>query len=167
VALPARSGQGPVGSAGATFDGRDVFAPAAAALWRGEAFEALGDPVGPEELVALAEPRLSVLDGELEAEVLWVDRFGNVQLAATAADGHAAGIVVGAGVEVHAASRGRPARVVRAFGELEDAVTGVEPALGVLVDANGRLAVVCARSSAATVLGVQAGEIVRLRRVAT
>lgn len=163
VALAATEGESPVASAGATFDGRDLFAPAAAALWRGEALKTLGRPVPPGDLVTLPEPRRTVVDDGLEAEVLWVDRFGNVQLAATASDGRAAGIVVGTDVVVAAPTGRRAARVVRAFGELEDEPVQ-EPALGVLVDANGRLAVVCARSSAATVLGVRAGEMVGLER---
>lgn len=167
VALGAEAAEGPGQDAATTFDGRDVFAPAAAALWRGEPLGALGDPVAPPDLVDLPEPRLDVWDGGLDAEVLWADRFGNVQLAATASDGRAAGIVVGTDVVVGATSGSRPARVVRAFGDLEDEdQTSAQPALGVLVDANGRLAVVCARGSAATVLGVRAGDMVRLRGAA-
>ena len=37
---------------------------------------------------------------------------------------------------------------------------------GLIVDANGHLALVCDRQSAATVLGVQPGDIVTLRAVA-
>ena len=150
------------GEAQATFDGRDVFAPAAAALWRGEPLEALGEEVAPGALVRLAEPRLARTDDGLEAEVLWVDRFGNVQLAATAAQGRDAGLEVGARLTVRSGGAGRPARFVRTFADLGGGRQ--QGALGVLVDANGRLAVVCDQASAATVLAVQPGETVRVER---
>ena len=44
------------------------------------------------------------------------------------------------------------------------AFAGLEPgALGLVVDANGRLSLVCDRQSAATVLRVQPGDVVTLR----
>jgi S-adenosyl-L-methionine hydrolase (adenosine-forming) len=65
---------------GATFAGRDVFAPAAAHLCNGVALTDLGEEVDPLTLVpgliSLAQER----EGVLLTEVLWVDRFGNVQL---------------------------------------------------------------------------------------
>jgi S-adenosylmethionine hydrolase len=76
---------------GPTFDGRDVFAPAAAALWRGVPLSALGSTLPLGALVRLEPPWLAVIDapGErvrVEAEVTWVDGFGNVQLSATPAE---------------------------------------------------------------------------------
>jgi S-adenosylmethionine hydrolase len=152
-----------------TFDGRDVFAPAAARLWLGATLNDLGLPIDPGSLVRLAEPALNVSEagaggsgdgGSVEAEVLWVDRFGNVQLAARVEDAGRAGleneveIVTGSGTQ----SGTQSGRRVRSFGALE----GDE--VGLLVDANGRLALVCDRRSAATVLGVRAGDVVTLRR---
>ena len=65
---------------GATFAGRDLFAPVAAHLCNGVEWDSLGDAVDPAELVpgVIPVPR-SEPDG-LVAEVLWVDRFGNAQL---------------------------------------------------------------------------------------
>jgi S-adenosylmethionine hydrolase len=145
-----------------TFDGRDVFAPAAAALWGGAPLEELGRPLPPGQLVRLPEPRLRVGNDGIEAEVLWVDRFGNVQLCATAAHGRALGLAPGVLVEVGVSGAVVPAAVVRAFTDLE--APGAPSELGVLVDANGRLALVRARAAAATVLAVQAGDLVTLRR---
>lgn len=136
----------------ATFDGRDVFAPAAASLWRGDRLDALGPRLPVEDLVALAPPLVSVHPGSVEAEVLWVDRFGNVQLAAP-------GTALPSGVEavvVHAAAEARPARAVVGFGALRPGEVGV------MVDANDRIAVVCNQRPAATVLGVRAGDTVKL-----
>jgi len=67
-------------AAGATFAGRDIFAPAAAQLALGVDLAELGDPVDP----ALLQPGMLPLsrseDGTVFAQVLWVDHFGNVQL---------------------------------------------------------------------------------------
>jgi S-adenosyl-L-methionine hydrolase (adenosine-forming) len=63
-----------------TFQGRDVFAPAAAHVAAGVDPAALGPPVAPDELVRLEVPRAWLHDDHLHAEVLQVDRFGNLQL---------------------------------------------------------------------------------------
>ncbi len=139
---------------GPTFDGRDVFAPAAARLWQGVPATALGEDVDPAGLVCLAAPRLAVEPGLVETEVQWVDRFGNVQLAAGPDDVVAAAL--GTELEVVGASTHR-ARRVEAFAEIGPG------GLGLIVDANGRLALVCDRRSAATVLGMRAGDAVTLR----
>ncbi len=60
---------------GTTFDGRDVFAPAAALLAQGRPPSDLGPPVRPTPL-ALPEPRRD--PPRLEGEVVLVDRFGNL-----------------------------------------------------------------------------------------
>ena len=159
VALAPVAGEGH-----ATFDGRDVFAPAAASLWGGASLEEVGEPIDPGSLVRLAEPGLAVAADGLDAEVLWVDRFGNVQLAAGPDDGRRVGVDRGGRVEVRAGSRVRVAPFVRAFADLEGPGAAGEEGIGVLVDANGRLAVVCARRSAATVLAVREGDTVSLRR---
>jgi S-adenosylmethionine hydrolase len=64
----------------ATFHGRDVFAPAAAHLARGVALEELGPPLDPQTLVRLDLPQPDVGRQRIRATVLYVDRFGNVQL---------------------------------------------------------------------------------------
>jgi S-adenosyl-L-methionine hydrolase (adenosine-forming) len=69
-------------TASRTFHGRDVFAPAAARLALGIPLETT--PIDPESLVQLPEPVVQWGEGWLEAEVLTIDRFGNVQLAAPA-----------------------------------------------------------------------------------
>lgn len=60
----------------ATFHGRDVFAPVAAALATGTAPAALGPEVG--DMVRLPEPPC-VRDGDtVRGEIVYVDRFGNL-----------------------------------------------------------------------------------------
>ena len=63
-----------------TFDGRDVFGPAAAHLARGVDLAELGPAVDPHTLMPGLVPLTREEDGALLAEVLWVDRFGNAQL---------------------------------------------------------------------------------------
>lgn len=155
AAVALRRGPG----ASATFDGRDVFGPAAAALWNGSPLESVGDPIDPADLTRLRPPHVECSAGRLSAEVLWIDRFGNIQLAATPEDVAGAGLLDRHTLElVLDGGRMVGVRVVSAFGEL----AGTNDP-GVLVDANGHLAVVCERQPAATVLGVQSGETVTLR----
>jgi S-adenosyl-L-methionine hydrolase (adenosine-forming) len=63
-----------------TFQGRDIFAPAAAHIANGVSPPDLGPTVGVEKLQPLEIPEAWVHDDHLHAEVLQVDRFGNLQL---------------------------------------------------------------------------------------
>ena len=63
-----------------TFQGRDVFAPAAAHIANGVGPKELGPEIAPDDLVELEMPTAWVHDDHLHAEVLQVDRFGNLQL---------------------------------------------------------------------------------------
>jgi S-adenosylmethionine hydrolase len=67
-----------------TFQGRDVFAPAAAHVARGVDPSELGPHVDPSGLVRLEIAEAWMHDDHLHAEVLQVDRFGNLQLNLTA-----------------------------------------------------------------------------------
>ncbi len=71
VALPVPQGASP------TFHGRDLFAPAAAALARRVSLHQLGEPfLGMPERLASAEPRY---DGKsIVGEIVYVDRFGTL-----------------------------------------------------------------------------------------
>jgi S-adenosylmethionine hydrolase len=89
-------------SPGATFHGRDVFAPAAAVLASGEArIEDLGPLVAPEVLTPLLIPLSEPIgDSSIKATALWVDSFGNVQLNVGPQDLNELGLVVGDDVSV-------------------------------------------------------------------
>lgn len=63
-----------------TFQGRDVFAPAAAYIANGVDPSEFGPAIEPDDLVQLEIPNAWVHDDHLHAEVLQVDRFGNLQL---------------------------------------------------------------------------------------
>ncbi|WP_131785639.1 SAM hydrolase/SAM-dependent halogenase family protein [Protofrankia symbiont of Coriaria ruscifolia] len=188
----------------ATFHGRDVFAPAAAAVATGRDPDSLGEPVDPRRLVRLTPPVARLVDARLvdarladdrlvdarpaddrlagaraagagpvdgdrhgttavekvaETEVLTVDTYGNVQLAADAA------LLASAGM--------RPGRMVRiAVGALVATVlfgvtfSSVSPGeLVVYVDAAGLMALAVNRGSAAERLAVTAGDLLRLAAV--
>ena len=64
-----------VAGPGHTFDGRDRFAPVAAALLRGEPIEALGEVVLDPILLTLRRPERS--STSLTGDVVHIDRFGN------------------------------------------------------------------------------------------
>lgn len=63
-----------------TFQGRDVFAPVAAHLANGTSPADLGEPISLDDVVPMEIPEAWVHDDHLHAEVLQVDRFGNLQL---------------------------------------------------------------------------------------
>jgi hypothetical protein len=75
-----------------TFHGRDVFAPAAAALARGSSLDSLGAPVD-DPLIRRTPEVVREPDGWLRGEVIVIDRFGNAVTNLVAA--HATEVRVG------------------------------------------------------------------------
>ncbi|MDA8381184.1 MAG: SAM-dependent chlorinase/fluorinase [Actinomycetota bacterium] len=137
--------------AGATFDGRDLFAPAAAMLCRGADLVSLGDEIPVAGLTSLPPPpETSWVDGVLDTHVAWVDRFGNVELATGMPPGGSGRWhLVRGDVEV-------PVVEVRAFADLGSGE------LGLLVDSCAKLALVLDQDSAAEALSLRTGDSVRL-----
>lgn len=135
----------------ATFHGRDVFAPAAAHLATGVAPGDLGPPVALPMLDRFATPAPSVRPGAITTEVLSVDRFGNIQLAASSASLSDAGFADGEPVTVRL-SEGRYEGVVgRTFADVDNGE------LIVLADSAGLVALAINGGSAATRLGLTRG----------
>jgi S-adenosylmethionine hydrolase len=64
----------------ATFHGRDIFAPVAAAIAGGAAPADAGEPLDAAKLITLHLPESVMRAGALVARVRYVDRFGNLQL---------------------------------------------------------------------------------------
>ena len=62
--------------ASATFHGRDVFAPAAAAIARGESIESLGEAMA-DPIIRRTPEAKRLRDGSIEGQVIAIDRFGN------------------------------------------------------------------------------------------
>jgi S-adenosyl-L-methionine hydrolase (adenosine-forming) len=65
-------------SVSATFHGRDIFAPAAAYLWRGTSVSALGPALRSTSIVKLDLPRPVDSARQVRGEVIYVDGFGNL-----------------------------------------------------------------------------------------
>jgi S-adenosylmethionine hydrolase len=138
---------------GPTFAGRDVFAPAAAHLCAGVPLDELGDVVDPMTLV----PGLLPLpqeeeNGALLASVLWVDRFGNVQLNVGPEDIDA----MGERVTVRWSDQVRTARRVPTYA----AIPAGE--VGLVVDSYGLVSVALDRASASDQLKLRPGDGVTL-----
>jgi S-adenosyl-L-methionine hydrolase (adenosine-forming) len=131
-----------------TFHGRDVFAPAAAHLAAGADIIDGGPRVDTATLVQLPDPVVRTGDGWLESEVLTVDRFGNVQLAAGAATlAH-----LGGSLQVGNAPAVRG-------GTFADAPRG---GLVVLTDSAGHLSISVNGGRASVLLRATPGDIVRI-----
>ncbi|WP_238016159.1 SAM-dependent chlorinase/fluorinase [Dactylosporangium sp. AC04546] len=129
------------GTVSATFHGRDIFAPVAARLARGDDLSTAGEAI--DDLEQPAKPYVERTNSGIIAEVLTVDRFGNVQLATTA-DADVTGV------------NGQPARSGNTFG-------AVEPGeLVVVTDSAGYLSVAVNRGSAAERLNLKPGDRVTL-----
>ncbi|MCK9902450.1 hypothetical protein CC117_00430 [Parafrankia colletiae] len=154
----------------ATFHGRDVFVPAAAALLTGRPLDTLGTPVDPESLVRLPAllARVSAGPGgtRLESEVLLVDTFGNVALAAPAELLAEAGLRPGARARLTCPP---PSRALDP-GDPGDPLGSVELAVGVTfgsvrpgelvlyADSSGLAAVARRDGDAARALGLAPGD---------
>jgi S-adenosylmethionine hydrolase len=131
-----------------TFHGRDIFAPVAARLALGADLTTAGSTVDPAALVRLPDPVVVLGDGWIEAEVLTVDRFGNVQLAApgSALEGLGAQVTVG----------GMRATRTVTFGD------GSPGQLVVYVDSAGRVAIAINGGRAVVALAVVPGDVLRI-----
>jgi hypothetical protein len=68
----------PATGPGTTFDGRDLFAPAAARLARGDAPDGLGAPLDVGAALRRPAPPLRREAGRRDGRVAWIDRFGNL-----------------------------------------------------------------------------------------
>ncbi|MGH2905758.1 MAG: SAM hydrolase/SAM-dependent halogenase family protein [Solirubrobacterales bacterium] len=139
-----------------TFHGRDIFCPVAARLAVGEPLAEAGQPLDPAVLEELELPRPVIGEGEIVAEAIDVDIFGNVRLAAAPSDLTDAGATVGERVEIETGGLRTPARFVRVFAD----VAPREPL--VFEDANGSLSIAINQGNAAAELGIKLGGSVRI-----
>lgn len=131
-----------------TFQGRDIFAPVAAALADGEPLAGVGEPLAVEELRSLELPSARPERGGLLVHVLHVDHFGNLTLDATHAQLSEAGVRIGMALTVQGSAAPRPGRYVSTFAD----VPGGE--LLLYEDARRMAALAVNRGSAAASLGV-------------
>jgi S-adenosylmethionine hydrolase len=150
----------------ATFHGRDVFAPVAARLATGAAFEAAGPPIEVEALARLDLPEATVGRGRLATGVTYVDSFGNLRLAGGPAELRAAlgEVEPGAGLILEI---GGPGAGGRRWEHLRWRRTFGEASAGELLayeDSAGNIAVAVSNGDAAARLGAGTGARIGIRR---
>jgi len=134
-----------------TFHGRDVFAPAAAHVAAGKPLSEIGSAVEVESLENLEFPGPVIGPTSIDALVVAVDAFGNVQLNAHPDDLRSAGLD-----RAVLTIAGRQVPRAAFYGEV------AEGELAVIVDSQGYLALVVNHGSAAEALGLAAGDTVTL-----
>lgn len=135
-------------SPGGPFLTRDVLAPAAAHLCNGVDLAELGDLVDADVLLPGVVPLPREAEGGgVQAEVLWVDRFGNCQLNIGPDDIEPWGSAIGARVQLTLGDTVRTAERV-----VHSAALG-PGSFGLLLDAHGMMSLVLDRRSAAEELG--------------
>ena len=144
---------------GATFAGRDVFAPAAGYLATGTPLEALGELVDSMSLVPGMVPLPTDDGGRAAGEVLWIDRYGNAQLNIDPGDLVALGVEPGGTLEIHCGHDRRTGRWVSSYAEARPLE------LAVVVDSYGLVSLTLDRRPAAEELGLHAGSAVTLAPV--
>jgi len=139
--------------ASATFHGRDIFAPVAAALAAGEPLAAAGEPLDPDDLVTLHMPLARAEVDEIVAHAVSIDRFGNVMLDVEHEELAAFGLRLGHPMTAN----GTVCVYAKAFADVQPG----EPI--VYEDAYRTLALAVNRGSAAELLGLELDDEVRIR----
>lgn len=140
---------------GSTFDGRDVFAPVAAHLSMGVDLAELGPAIDPSALTPGLLPIIDTEDGGLIVEVLWIDRYGNVQLNIGPED------LKDWGNPFSISAKGRSETVAmrpayRSLGTGE---------VGAIVDSSGLVSLALNGTSAAEHLGLSASDEIRIDKI--
>jgi len=144
-------------SPGATFEGRDVFAPAAALLASGEAaLEDLGPALDSEGAMPLMLPLTEVDSTTVSGEAWWVDHFGNVQTNIGPDDLAQIGLSPGTVVTVKVGSTLHSVPWVTSYGEVAEGQELLH------VDSAGLIALAVRGGRADEALNVAAGVSVTL-----
>jgi S-adenosylmethionine hydrolase len=142
---------------GATFQGRDVFAPAAALLASGEAtLDDLGPAVDPASVMPLMLPLPKVELSSVIGEAWWVDVYGNVETNIGPDDLMVIGARPGEPIVVRIGATEHEGRWVETFGDVGDGE------LAVHVDSAGLIALATRGGRADEELNAAAGMAVSL-----
>ena len=146
-------------SPGGSFPVRDVLAPVAAHLCNGVDLAELGEPVEADVLLPGVVPLPRDAEGGgVQAEVLWIDQFGNCQLNVSTDDLATAWGAVPERVRVRFSDEVRSLVIATSFGDLGPGAPGL------VVDASGLLCVALDRASAADELELSEGASVHVSR---
>jgi len=141
-----------------TFHGRDLFSPAAAHLALGVDLAELGPPLAPEALARLDIPQAHVRGDGVTATVLYVDRYGNMQLNLTREDMEQIDVTPGARVELACRGERYYAVAARTFA---DARAGD---VILYEDSYQNIAIAISGGDAADMFAARAGDEVEVRR---
>jgi len=141
-------------SPGRTFDGRDLFAPAAAWLTRQQPFASFGQLIDNCKTFTIAKPTWETR--ALVGEIVYVDRFGN--LISNLTPHHV--------MEIRDVTK-RPNPLIRIAGHTIDGLVGSyhegdAQMPRALINSNGQLEIFLKESSAASLLQLGKKEAVRL-----
>ncbi len=143
---------------GATFDGRDVFAPAAAVLAAGQAaIKDLGPALANDSLAPLLLPLVEPEGDGIRGEVWWLDQFGNCQTNVSADDLAGLGLAPGGQMILQVGGTEYDLPWVVAYGDVEPGQPLVH------IDSYGLMAVAVREGSAAERLNLTGGHPVVLR----
>ena len=140
-----------------TFHGRDLFAPAAAHLAAGVSVDELGPPLAADALARLELPQADVGENRIRATVLYIDRFGNVQLNLTREHMQQAEVSPGTTVEVELSLERYYAVAARTFADARkgDVI--------LYEDSYRNIALALSGGNAAELFGAAPGQEVRIR----
>ena len=140
-----------------TFHGRDLFSPAAAHLAKGVAVEELGPPLAIDALARLDIPKPDVGENRIRATVLYIDRFGNVQLNLNREHLEQAEVVPGTTVELELSLERYFAVAARTFADARkgDVI--------LYEDSYRNIALALSGGNAAELFGAAPGQEVRIR----
>jgi len=140
-----------------TFHGRDLFSPAAAHVSNGVELQELGPPLAVDTLARLDLPVPDLTPERILATVLYVDRYGNVQLNVNTEQLEDVGIVPGSKIELDLRGERYFAVAARTF-------TDARPGDIILYeDAYDNVALAISQGNAAQMLGSRAGDPVVVR----
>jgi S-adenosylmethionine hydrolase len=140
----------------ATFHGRDIFAPVAAALASGVPLTEAGDPCDPDQLVRLTLPKPRVEHGMLLAHAIYVDRYGNIGLNVEHEQLAHLGLRLGSLIRVRFGAAETAATFARTFADVE------RGELLAYEDAYERLSLAVSHGSAAERLGLSVDDELRI-----
>jgi S-adenosylmethionine hydrolase len=139
-----------------TFHGRDLFAPAAAHLALGVSLAEMGPPIAADALARLDLPEPEIGTSRINATVISVDRFGNMQLNLDRSHVEQAGIVPGMRLELAVEAERYYAVAARTF---TDARRGD---IILYEDAYRNVSIAISSGNAAETFGIREGQDVRI-----
>lgn len=139
---------------GATFDGRDLFAPAAAWLTKRQPTSSFGRVIQDYQRFAIREPHWE--RQALMGEIVHIDRFGNLISNLTIAHVHEVLSVTKREAPVIRIGAQAIRGLLRSYGQAPN------DAIGALINSNGQVEVFCKEGRAADRLGLSRGAVIEL-----